>query len=215
MKSCSVSGCIFPSWGKDKLTRLPYCINHQYKRTDIDPRSSFEKHIEKTKKKNKTERLKTDVRSLHRVQKEIVSDYALSALLTLADNLFGTFIKKRDADKNGNIVCPCCYKTYNLKDKDNHGNKIVQPLHYVSRKVYSHRYNTNAIHAGCCYCNKKCHDDPDCQEQQRYRNFMVGKLGNEAVTEIEDAKYTVNRISHSELQGVINKYSNLLKPMGV
>jgi hypothetical protein len=33
-KQCSVTGCSYDSWGKDKLTREPYCRFHQYLRTD-------------------------------------------------------------------------------------------------------------------------------------------------------------------------------------
>jgi hypothetical protein len=36
-KICSVEGCEYPSFGKDKQTKLPYCKSHQYKRTDKKP----------------------------------------------------------------------------------------------------------------------------------------------------------------------------------
>lgn len=36
-KICSVEGCSYPSFGKDKITKEPYCKAHQYKRTDKKP----------------------------------------------------------------------------------------------------------------------------------------------------------------------------------
>ena len=60
-----------------------------------------------------------------------------SELLREADRLFSQFIRNRDADKNGNIQCVGCGKVYNLEQVDKEGKKIVQPLHFIDRCVYS------------------------------------------------------------------------------
>lgn len=36
-KICSVVGCEYPSFGRDKNTNEPFCKSHQYKRTDLKP----------------------------------------------------------------------------------------------------------------------------------------------------------------------------------
>lgn len=51
MKVCSVSGCGWPSWGKDKITRLPYCKIHQNKRTDLDRRTPQQKVLDNVRGK--------------------------------------------------------------------------------------------------------------------------------------------------------------------
>lgn len=58
MQFCSVDKCRNVNFGIDKLTRLPFCANHQYKRTDLDRRSIAAKAMAKRDKAS------TQIRSL-------------------------------------------------------------------------------------------------------------------------------------------------------
>lgn len=58
MQFCSVEKCSYPNFGIDKITRLPYCRNHQTKRTDYDRRTILHKAMDKQKS------LSTKIRSL-------------------------------------------------------------------------------------------------------------------------------------------------------
>lgn len=130
-----------------------------------------------------------------------------SALLKKADNLFSKFIRKRDADERGNVTCICCKKTYNLKDKDSSGDYIIQTMHFVPRTVYSRRYCRNNCHAGCCYCNQKQFADPYGETYQQFKEFLYGKIGVEAVWMMEAEKRNINKLSHADLETIIEKYS--------
>lgn len=58
MQFCSVDKCKNVNFGIDKLTRLPFCANHQYKRTDLDRRSIASKAM------SKRDKASTQIRSL-------------------------------------------------------------------------------------------------------------------------------------------------------
>lgn len=237
MKSCEAPGCEFPSWGKDKITGIRYCRNHQYLRTDLDRRSLMEKHMAKQKDKSSKSKMISKIRGLSNLpanKKMVENTQVRSQLLLLADKLFGNFIKKRDAKElsekitsgkiipeeigltedllagNEFIICPCCNKPFCVNEINSEGQKIVQPLHFVVRDIYSQRFNESQVFAGCGYCNLKMHLNPTGIEYLNYRAFLVERLGNEAVTEIEDAKYKINRFPNSEIQSIIDKYKQKL-----
>ena len=129
-----------------------------------------------------------------------------SALLKKADDLFSKFIKKRDADERGNIKCPCCDLTYNLKDKTPSGDYIVQALHFVSRGVYSLRYKEAQVKAGCCYCNKDMFDFPLGIAYKKFRDKLYLELGVGEVWMMEAEKRNINKLSHADLEDIIKKY---------
>lgn len=129
------------------------------------------------------------------------SDY-----LKLADILFSKFIKNRDSDSNGNIQCVCCYKTYNLKDKDSSGNYIVNNLHFVQRNVYSLRFSEINCHAGCSVCNLDMHLNPEGLAYKRFKQYLIDAVGEEEVNEMELQKREINKLSEFELKTIIEKY---------
>jgi len=129
-----------------------------------------------------------------------------SDLLKKADNLFSKFIRKRDADERGNVTCICCKKNYNLKDKDSSGDYIIQTMHFVPRTVYSRRYCPKNCHAGCCYCNQKQFAEPYGETYQQFKEFLYSKIGVEAVWMMEAEKRNINKLSHADLEAIIEKY---------
>lgn len=83
MTLCSVDNCFAQSFGKDRLTRLPYCSKHQYKRTDLKgKKSSFDRAVEKKKAQNQKSNVNSKVRGLINtegnklVQNQAAEDYA-------------------------------------------------------------------------------------------------------------------------------------------
>jgi hypothetical protein len=128
----------------------------------------------------------------------------------MADKLFGDYIKTRDIDKGGNIVCPCCKLSYNIYDKTNDGSGyIVQPLHFVSRSVYRLRFDERQVYAGCCYCNLKMHLHPEGEAVKNYQDMLVDKLGIVEVMRMVAQKRTVNKLSVEDLKEVIQKYKKM------
>ena len=130
-----------------------------------------------------------------------------SELLREADRLFSQFIRNRDADKNGNIQCVGCGKVYNLEQVDKEGKKIVQPLHFIDRGVYSLRFDEDNCHAGCSYCNLDMHLNKNGFAYRRYLEFMNMTYGEEMVAEMTLAHRKINKITEQQLRTVIEHYS--------
>ena len=198
-----------PVWGTDRLTKIGYCKNHQHLRTDISKETILQKAIKK-QRQNVVNKTGTKLRGLayeSDSNREMVKrEMGKSELLKLADKVFGDWIKNRDT-KNGKITCVCCKEEYFPDAVDSNGKAVIQPLHFVSRGVYDLRFDADNVHAGCCYCNLKQHLNPKGLEYQRYRKFLVNKLGETAVAEMELVKRKINKIEESQLKTVIEYYS--------
>lgn len=210
MRFCEFIPCDRPVFGTDKNTRTGYCKNHQHLRTDISKESIVQKAI----KKQRQNAAKLSGRELRKVgvmddgNREMAEKHkSKSELLKEADKVFGDWIKKRDT-KNNKVTCVCCKEEYFADAVDSNGKAVIQPLHFVSRGVYDLRFDADNVHAGCCYCNLKQHLNPKGLEYQRYRKFLVNKLGETAVAEMELVKRKINRIEERQLKTVIEHYGN-------
>ena len=124
----------------------------------------------------------------------------------IADTLFKRWVFKRDSDSMKNIFCVCCKKKYNLQEKTESGESIVQPLHFVSRSVISLRWDENNVNAGCCYCNLDMHTNPLGDAYQAYKAFLIGKVGAEKVDKMEIQKRVVEKMTESLADEIIAKY---------
>ncbi|MBK7377327.1 MAG: recombination protein NinG [Chitinophagaceae bacterium] len=210
MRFCEVQGCSYPVFGTDKLTRTGYCKRHQSLRTDISKETILQKAIAK-QRKNAALRQNTNLRKLaveDDGNREMVkATQSKSELLREADKAFGDAIKRRDADKNGDVVCPCCNKKYNVKQVDKEGKAVVQPLHFIDRGVYSLRWDEDNVHAGCSYCNLSQFLNPKGKEHENYHKFLVDKVGEQWVVEMELAHRKINKITEQQLRTVIEHYS--------
>ncbi len=130
-----------------------------------------------------------------------------SELMKLADILFSRYIKKRDADSRGNVNCPCCGGSFNLKEKNQSGEYMVQCLHFVKRSVISLRWSEVNCHAGCSRCNSDMFNNPEGLAYRRFRGFLVDAVGEDKVQEMEDEKNKIGKVSSSLLNEIIKKYS--------
>ena len=127
-------------------------------------------------------------------------------LLAMADKLFGDFIKKRDSDANGNICCVGCGLSFNLADKAADGTYVVQPLHFVSRSVYSLRFDERQVFAGCQYCNLSMHLHPEGEVVKHYQDKLVEDLGIVEVMRMVAQKRNINKLTVEDLKDIIAKY---------
>lgn len=131
-----------------------------------------------------------------------------SELMKLADILFSRFIKKRDADSRGSVTCPCCGGSFNLKEKNQSGEYVVQCLHFVKRSVFSLRYSDKNCALGCSRCNKNQHFNTNGKEYKNFKQFLVNKYGTLEVEMMEKENRKINKISASFLNEIIKKYKN-------
>ena len=129
------------------------------------------------------------------------SDY-----LKKADALFSAFIRNRDADKNGNVMCVCCNKVFNIEAVNASGDKIIQCMHFIDRNVYSLRFDEDNAHAGCGYCNLDMHINKNGIAYRRYLQFMETEYGEAAVAEMSLAHRKINKIELSQLINIIEHY---------
>lgn len=61
------------------------------------------------------------------------------------DTIFSKFIRLRDCNEKGIVVCPLCWARIPREKAQN--------MHFVSRWVMKHRYDEKNCHAGCMRCN--------------------------------------------------------------
>lgn len=193
MKSCSVKDCIYPSWGKDKKTGLPYCSNHQYLRTDIDRRSIAEKHMDKMKKQGQTKNLNSQVRGLINTEEnKLVANAAAEDIDKL--QRFFDIIAKEIA---GNPQCWECGAFIPVKYYRAATAHILPKA--IFKSIATHSLNYLILGAGCG-CHNKTH---------RLDTFSTMKIFPEAVSRFEKFQYSITE-KHSlldEFKMYVEKYN--------
>lgn len=195
MKLCAATNCSYPVFGKC------YCKSHQYLRQDFDKRSIMQKGLAKAKKAI------VQLKNLPENKNAVKVQDDKSAMLKVADGLVSEFVRRRDCDSQGNVVCPCCNKVYNLEDKTA-DSKVVVALHFIDRGIYNLRFDESRnIRAGCCFCNLRQHLNPRGAEYKNFREILVSELGENEVAEMEIEHRKINRITLEQLKVVIEHYS--------
>lgn len=139
------------------------------------------------------------------------SDADKASLLIMADKVFGDFIKLRDSNEQGIIICVGCGLPFHLKDKASDGSSMVQVLHYIVRSVYSLRFSEFNAACGCGICNLDMHLFPDGQATQNYRKKLVNTIGEMKVIQMEEARRSINKLTVEDLKEVIEKYKPKVK----
>jgi len=166
----------------------------------------IEKQMGKQKEKQALQRSLSQLKSLPENKEAVHKEQSKSEMLLIADKLFGDFIKRRDADKNGQANCPCCHKDV-LVIVNGKFNPDCNVMHFIDRDVYSLRYDEDAAAAGHSWCNKNQHYNPRGVEYQNFKNHLIEKFGEVAVAEMELEHRKINKIEKSQLKNIIEHYS--------
>lgn len=61
------------------------------------------------------------------------------------DSIFSKFIRLRDCNEKGVVVCPLCWAKIPREKAQN--------MHFLSRGIMKHRFDEKNCHAGCMRCN--------------------------------------------------------------
>lgn len=170
-------------------------------------KNKAKKQIDKAKKRNALRNDSGKIRSLL-TSPQNKSNASKSELLQQADTVFSNFIKNRDSS-GGSLICPGCRKPFRLDAIDKNGKKIVQCLHFIDRGVYSLRFDEDNAHAGCAYCNLDMFLNKKGKAWKNYREFLVNKLGQAVVEEMELAHRKINMIETQQLKNIIEHYEML------
>lgn len=106
---------------------------------------------------------------------------------------FSKFIRLRDADTNGIIICCTCGKRVHWKDAD--------AGHFISRRHKVIKYDEKNVHAQCKNCNGFKHGN-----EKLYYDFMLKKYGQMTITKLEAAKRTSFSFTKNYLKVLLDIY---------
>lgn len=117
---------------------------------------------------------------------------------TKLDRIFSEYIRRRDADKNGNIICISCGKIIDWKQSD--------CGHYINRRHNALRYDEKNCNAQCRSCNRF-----DEGNIQGYRKGLIKKYGIKEVESLEIRKHNHCKLGEFEIKILTQEYKKKLK----
>lgn len=114
------------------------------------------------------------------------------------DSVFSDFIRLRDSDNKGRVVCPLCNaKMYR---------KYSQNMHFISRGVLKYRFDEKNCHAWCKRCNVFLNGNYIV-----YTRRMIENYGIELVDEMLVRKNEIYKIDTPDLEEMIKEYKEKVK----
>ena len=123
-----------------------------------------------------------------------------SQLVKELDKVFSEYIRKRNADHNGNVSCFTCDKVAHWKD--------MQCGHFQSRKHYATRWDEQNCQVQCAGCNIF-----RSGEQFKFGVNLDKKYGQGTAETLERmARFTI-KFSNVELAEKIEYYKQLIKEL--
>lgn len=131
--------------------------------------------------------------------KELAGDEDLQTLVNDLDIVFSRYIRLKDADLYGNIICYCCGDKLNWK--------MADAMHFIPRAHMYTRFMEENVHAGCQQCNR----------------FKSGELAlyarhlerdrNGSVEMLQEHSRIVYKYDRTELKSLVAEYSRKLKQL--
>ena len=120
--------------------------------------------------------------------------------LAKADRAFSLYIRTRDSQKYGGTEFKCisCGRVLPIEQADDG--------HYCDRMHMATRFHELNVWAQCIECNR--FKDGNISN---YRERLVGLIGEDAVSELEQLHYTTKKLDVFDLREIANKYKNKIK----
>lgn len=187
------------------------CVPQEIK--DADPEKYKRSHITNRNKVN-LNNLSKKVKTYAEEKNALKSPKnSLKLLLLECDSLFSNYIRDRDADEKNTLTCYCCgkkgLKTDRVDKEDPKSDFLFNCGHFVSRAIYSLRFDEFNCSTIDNYCNLDMHMNPKGKAYQQFRTKLVSELGEEKVQWMEKQKYVINKLTHSDLESIIEKYKKV------
>lgn len=132
-------------------------------------------------------------------EKEVQANESLSTVIEDLDVVFSQFIRLRDSDENGYVICPCCGDRNYWTDCDN--------MHFIPRAHMITRFSEENCYGGCVDCNRALSGN-----LRAYGEYLES-IRPGSVEILEEQATIIYRYSVSELKGLISHYSSLVKSM--
>jgi hypothetical protein len=157
-----------------------YCWNSDCKLIEALQKLEQKKKSESKEWSERKSKLKKDMLT--------VQDY-----LKLAQQVFNSFIRKRDEENN----CISCSKP---PKKANAGH------YFNANNHWNVRFDERNVHLQCEYCNTHLHGN-----LLEYQPNLIKKIGHENYVLLCQEAYKTRKFSRDELKEIINIYKNKLK----
>jgi len=119
-----------------------------------------------------------------------------SALEKKLDKEFSYYIRRKDADEGGTVVCVTCNGFFHWKD--------VDCGHFIKRQHRSTRWHERN-------CGTQCRRDNHFMggRQDDYSQYIIKTHGQEVFEELMQLKYQTKKHSRTEIEEMIEKYQKL------
>ena len=114
------------------------------------------------------------------------------------DSIFSTYIRLRDADEDGYVICCNCGKRLHWTEATNG--------HFVKRRHRTLRWNEKNCHAECEQCN-------GADINLGYADFMVKKYGPGIWEELNTQKNSRAKILPIERKEMADKYRKKIEQL--
>lgn len=118
---------------------------------------------------------------------------SIKTLKRKLDEIFSIYIRLRDSNSNGIIMCYCCGKPLPWRKSEN--------MHFIPRQHMSLRFNEVNCHAGCTRCNHYLNGNIEM-----YTLNLQKEYGEDIVEKLTIARNQTNKMSVFEYQVMINFY---------
>jgi hypothetical protein len=127
----------------------------------------------------------------------------LSDYIKIAQQVFNTFIRKRDINKN----CISCDTPLGIRKHS--GNAKFDAGHYFNaNNHWSVRFHESNVHGQCVHCNQHLHGN-----LIPYRENLIKRIGMEEFKAIEAISKETRNYTIPEVIEIINTYKKRLKNM--
>lgn len=123
---------------------------------------------------------------------------SLGSLCKKLDKVFSEYIRRKDADKSGNVACYTCGKKQHWKKQ--------QCGHYISRRHYSTRWleeNCKPQDAGCNIFNQG--------NSPAFALHLIKDYGSEHLQNLDKLKNTLCKMDRFAYELLIEGYEEKLK----
>jgi DNA-directed RNA polymerase subunit N (RpoN/RPB10) len=113
--------------------------------------------------------------------------------------VFSIWVRSKDADKNGKVLCYTCGTKINWKYEAEAG-------HFIKRQHQATKYDERNVKPQCSRCNHYLDG-----AQDEFAAHIVIDYGAETLKELLRLKQTIRRWTSPELAALIKKYESKLK----
>lgn len=116
---------------------------------------------------------------------------SLKTLKTKLDKVFSIYIRHRDTESEGMGFCVTCGEYRKLECG-----------HFVRRQHVAVRWDDRNAAGQCYYCNHRLHGN-----EAEYYTVLIKRYGQEVVDELMRLKHTTAKLTRSDLEELIKRYS--------